>query len=86
MKPEWHIRHEKEGCYRASVKEAIKTRKYIRVSISKEDIGHLLQEKNISLLFLNDDYEQVGMIDIGLSGGKTEFEVTEELNELIINA
>lgn len=85
MKPEWHIEYEKEGCYRAGIREAIENKKYIRASISKEDIGRLLQGYHITLAFLNDGYEQEGMIDIGLSGGKTEFEVSEELNGLIIN-
>ena len=84
MKPEWHIEHESEGCYQAGVNEAKDKGKYIKASISKEDIGCLLQEKHITLLFLNDDYEQEGMLDIVLSNKKTTFDVSEKLNEIII--
>lgn len=86
MKPEWHIEHTTDGCYQYGVKDAIENKKYIKVSISKDDIGNLLQGKHIALLFLNDGYELEGMIDIELTDGKTVFEVPEELNELIINA
>ena len=84
MKQEWHIEHTSDGCYQFGVEDAKNKGKYIRASISKECIGHLLQGKHIALLFLNDEYEQVGMIDIELSDYNTNFEVSEELNELII--
>ena len=84
MKPEWHIEHKEDECYQVGVKEAKDGGKYIKAAISKDDIGYLLQGKHIALLFLNDDYEQVGMLDIGLSDSNTEFNVSEELNELII--
>lgn len=84
MKPEWHIEHKTEGCYLYGVKEAKENKKYIKASISKDDIGNLLQGKNITLLFLNDEYEDVGMLDIELTDGETYFEVSEELNELIV--
>ena len=84
MKPEWHIAYEKDGCYKAGVKEAKQKGMYIRASISKEDIGHLLQGKHVVLLFLNDGYEQDGMLDISLTDGNTEFDVSTELNELIV--
>lgn len=85
MKPEWHIEHTTDSCYHAVVEGAKENKKYINASVSKEDIGHLLQGKHITLLFLNDDYESVGMIDIGLTDGETVFAVSKELNELIIN-
>ena len=85
MRPEWHIEHETDACYQYGVIEAKEKGKYIKASISLEDIGHLLQGKHVALLFLNDDYGQEGMIDIGLSDEKTVFEVSEELNEMIIN-
>lgn len=77
---EWHVQYKEDGCYQAGVKEAIESKKYIRVSISKEDIGHLLQGKHLTLLFLNDEYEQEGLLDIELTDGNTEFEVSEKLN------
>lgn len=85
MKPEWHIGYTTDGCYHAEVEQAKENKKYIKVSVSKKDIGNLLQGKHIVLLFLNDGYEDVGMIDIELTDGETVFEIPEELNELIIN-
>lgn len=85
MKPEWHIDYKTEECYLSEVDSAMKKNKYIKVSLSKECIGHLLQGKQVSLLFLNDDYELEGMLDIGLSDEENEFNVSNELNELIIN-
>ena len=83
MKPEWHIEG-KDGCYESSVKEAKNKGKYIRASISKEDIGKLLQGKHVTLLFLNDEYREEGMLDIEFSEGNTTFEVSDELNNMII--
>jgi hypothetical protein len=83
MKPEWHINCSEEGCYLAGVKDAKGKGRYIRASISKKDLGHLLQGKHITLLFLNDGYEQEAMLDIELSEGKTVFEVSDILNELV---
>lgn len=83
MKPEWHINASEEGCYLAGVKEAKEKGRYIRASISREDIGHLLQGKHITLLFLNDEYEEDGMLDIELIEGSTKFEVSDKLNKLI---
>lgn len=82
---DWHIEYETEGCYQYNVKDAKEKKKYIKASISKECIGHLLQGKHIALLFLDGGCELEGMIDIELSNGKTTFEVSEELNEIIIN-
>ena len=84
MKPEWHIEWTEDGCYKAGIKEAKESGKYIKGSISKEEIGHLLQGKHITLLFLNDGYEQEGMLDIELVDGNTNFEVSDKLNNLII--
>ena len=83
MKPEWHITYSDEGCYLADVKEAKEKGRYIKASISIEEIGHLLQGKHITLLFLNDGYEEEGMLDIELTEGSTKFEVSDELNKLI---
>ena len=83
MKPEWHTEGE-DGCYLSSVEKAKRNNKYIAASISKEDIGNLLQGKHITLLFLNDDYGMEGMLDIKLSEGNTEFDVSEKLNDMII--
>lgn len=85
MKPAWHIEHKTEGCYLSNVKNAQENKKYIRASISKEDIGKLLQDTHITLLFLNDAYGLEGMLDIGLSDDKTVFDVSEQLNHMIIN-
>ena len=84
MKPEWHISCTEDGCYKAGVKEAKESGMYIKGSISKDDIGHLLQGKHITLLFLNDDYEQEARLDIGLTNEKTNFSVSNKLNDLII--
>jgi ribosomal protein S27AE len=84
MKPEWHISCIEDGCYQAGVKEAKEDGMYIKGSISKDDIGHLLQGKHITLLFLNDDYEQEARLDIGLTNEKTNFSVSNKLNDLII--
>lgn len=84
MKPEWHIEWAEDGCYKAGVKEAKENGKYIKGLISKEDIGHLLQEKHIVLLFLNDDYRQKAMLDIELTDNTTVFSVSNKLNNLII--
>lgn len=80
MKPEWHV-EPIDSCYEYTVKDAIRNKKYIKASISKDDIGNLLHV----LLFLNDDYGLEGMMDIGLTDEKTIFEVSDELNELIVN-
>ena len=85
MKPENHIAHESDGCYWAEVETALANNRYIGVKVSKRDIGHLLQGKHIILLFLNDDYEDKGMVDIKLSDDETVFEVSEELNQMMIN-
>ena len=84
VKPEWHIEYETEGCYQYDVKDAKEKKKYIKASISKECIGHLLQGKHITLLFLNGGCELEGMIDIELTDSGTKFEVSKELNELIV--
>lgn len=84
MKPEWHIEYEEDGCYKAGVKEAKESGKYIKGLISKDDIGHLLQGRHIALLFLNDDYEQKALLDIGLTNDTTNFSVSNKLNDLII--
>ena len=84
MKPEWHISCVEDGCYKAGVKEAKEDGMYIKGSISKDDVGHLLQGKHITLLFLNDDYEQEARLDIGLTDEKTNFSVSNKLNDLII--
>lgn len=83
-RPEWHIEERRECCYLSKVKQAKNDGRYIKVSISSEDIGRLLQDKHITLLFLNNDYEQKGMIDIELSDKGTSFDVSRELNELIM--
>lgn len=84
MKPEWHISCTEDGCYKAGVKEAKESGMYIKGSISVEDVGHLLQGRHITLLFLNDDYEQEARLDIGLTDEKTNFSVSNKLNDLII--
>ena len=84
MKPEWHISCTEDGCYKAGVKEAKESGMYIKGSISIEDIGHLLQGRHITLLFLNDDYEQEARLDIGLTNEKTNFSISNKLNDLII--
>lgn len=84
MKPEWHISCVEDGCYKAGVKDAKESGMYIKSSISKDDIGHLLQGKHITLLFLNDNYEQEARLDIGLTDEKTKFSVSNKLNDLII--
>ena len=84
MKPEWHISCTEDGCYKAGVKEAKESGMYIKGSISIEDIGHLLQGRHITLLFLNDDYEQEARLDIELTDEKTNFSVSNKLNDLII--
>lgn len=84
MKPEWHISYTEDGCYKAGIKEAKESGKYIKGSISVEDVGHLLQGRHITLLFLNDDYEQEARLDIGLTDEKTNFSVSNKLNDLII--
>ena len=85
MKPEWHIQSEEDKSYQYSVLIAEENKKYIKASLSIDDIGHLLQGKHITLLFLNDGYEMEGMMDIGLTDYHTDFKVSDDLNELIIN-
>lgn len=83
MKPEHHIEYVTDGCYTSSVKTAKDKEMHIECLLSKEDIGNLLQGKVANLLFLNNDYELEGMIDIKLSDGKTTFNVSDKLNNLI---
>jgi hypothetical protein len=85
MGPELHIGHEPDGCYQSGVLQAKQSGTYIKVSISKAWIGRLLQGQHIELLFLNDHCEQKGLLDIEMSDGKTEFYVSEELSQMIIN-
>ncbi len=82
-KPEYYVNHIEEGVYISTVNNSIEKNTYIKCSISKEDIGNLLQGKSVSLVFLNDDYESTGMIDIVLSDGKTNFDVSDGINEMI---
>ena len=44
MKPEWHISYTEDGCYKAGVKEAKESGKYIKGSISVEDVGICCKE------------------------------------------
>ena len=83
MKPEHHIGYIKEGCYTSSVELAKDKEMHIECLLSKEDIGNLLQGKAVNLLFLNNDYELAGMIDIKLSDGQTKFNISDKLNNLI---
>lgn len=85
MRPEWHIEYKTDENYLWNIKNAKEHGKYIKASISKETIGYLLQGRQIVLLFLNDDYEVNGMLDIELSDEKTVFEVSEELNQMIVS-
>lgn len=84
MKPEWHIMHVDDGSYKMDVKDAKENGKYIKGLISKNDVGHLLQGKHIGLLFLNEDYEEEGLLDIGLTDDETNFSISNKLNDLII--
>ena len=84
MKPEYHVEHKTEALYRWNANDLKEAKRYMKVSISQEDIGNLLQGKHIILNFLNDGYELKGMLDICLSDDVTVFEVPERLNEFII--
>lgn len=83
MKPEYHVEDITEELYISSIEEARKSETHIECKLSKEDIGNLLQGKAIELLFLNDNYELEGMIDIKLSDTKTEFNISDKLNNMI---
>lgn len=67
----YNIEYPQEGSYIYGVKEAKSNSRYIHISISKEDIGNLLQGKNIKILFLNAGYESPGIIDVQLSDSET---------------
>lgn len=84
MKPEHRIKQEEERSYQFDVMQAKENKKYIKAAISIEDIGKLLQGRHAVLLFLNDEYDMEGMLDIYMSDDKTQFVVSEELNEMII--
>lgn len=86
MKPEWHIDYADERSHQSEVEHQIKDKKYIGIEISLENIGDLLQGKLVTLLFLNDNYECVGMIDVMMRPNKTNFVISDQMNDLIINA
>lgn len=81
---EWHVVHTKDGCYQSNVEQAKEDGVYIHISLSKEEIGDLLQGKHIELLFLNDDYRQKGMLDIELTDNNTNCEVSEKIHKMIV--
>ncbi len=84
MKPEYHVNSITEHCYISSIELTKKKETHIECQLSKEDIGNLLQGKAIELLFLNDNYELKGMIDIKLSDTETKFDISDKLNNMII--
>ena len=81
MNPELLVTHSGDGCLKCEIKEAKRNNKYIHISMSKEDIGSLLQGKHLVLLFLNNGYECTGMINIQLSNAENDFLVSEEFND-----
>lgn len=86
MKPEWHIDYADERSHQSEVEHQIKDKKYIGIELSLENIGDLLQGRHVILLFLNDGYECVGMIDVMMRPNKTNFVISDQMNDLIINA
>lgn len=83
MKPEYHVEHITDGCYISSIEVTKENGTHMECQLSIEDVGNLLQGKAIELLFLNDDYELKGMIDIKLSDNKTKFNISDKLNTII---
>ena len=83
MKPEYHIEHITEKCYKSAVEYAKNKGTHIECLLSKEDIGHLIQDKAVTLYFLNDDYDMTGMLDIKLSDDKTEFNISNKVNNML---
>lgn len=77
IKPEGHIEWQGEECYILTVEEAEEMGKHIEIALSKREIGHLLQGKAVTLLYLDKGYEMQGMIDIKMSDDKTFFKVPE---------
>lgn len=85
MKPEWHIEWKSDGCYQFSVNAAQKNGRYIKASLSKEYLGYLLQGAHVCLLFLNNNYELQGVLDIELTDDDTNFAVSDKLNNYMQN-
>lgn len=84
VKPEWHIENPKEGCFISGRECAELNNRYIHISISKEDLGNLLQGKHLGILFLDDNYRNTGMIDVQLSDSETNFVTSEKVNDFMI--
>lgn len=85
MKPECHVSSTEEECYLSSVEVTKAKGTHIECQLSKEDIGNLLQGKAIELLFLNSDCALEGMIDIKLSDTETNLNVSDKLNNMILD-
>ena len=76
---------EEERDYQHHVLDAQINRKYIKLSLSLDDIGCLLQEKHLIFPFHNNIGVIEGVIDIEMADLDSKFEVSEELNSLIGN-
>lgn len=83
-KPEYNIKNPDDGSFMADVEVAQESKRYINISISKEDLGCLLQGKHLEILFPGDELDGRGMIDIGLSDKETKFEISDEVNKFMI--
>ena len=83
-KPEYNIKNPNDGSFMADVVVAQESKRYINISISKVDLGCLLQGKHLEILFPGDELDGRGMIDIGLSDKETKFEINDAVNKFMI--
>ena len=79
-KPEYNIKNSNDGSFMANAEVAKESKR----SISKEDLGCLLQGKHLEILFPGDELDGRGMIDIGLSDKETKFEINDAVNKFMI--
>ena len=83
-KPEYNIKNSNDGSFMANVEVEQESKRYVNISISKEDLGCLLQGKHLEILFPGDELDGRGMIDIGLSDKETKFEINDAVNKFMI--
>ena len=77
MEPVVNIEARDERCYISAVEEAEELGKHIEIALSKQELGHLLQGNAVTLMYLDEEFEMQGMIDIKMSDGETFFKVPE---------
>ena len=68
----------------ANIQVAKESNKYVNISISKVNLGCLVQGKHLEILFPGDELDGRGMIDIGLSDKETKFEINDAINKFMI--